>query len=89
MYREKMNELIPTHMHYGLDAYIKKGIGPGSFMRAVFENNLMNAFGCADEENRRAMFQWVTFVYNYAPAQSHGSPEIVNAWIEKGGLNGK
>ena len=86
--RQKMNQLIPEHMHSGLLNYIEHGIGPGGFLTAVLSNDLIGAFMRADERNTYAMRDWVDFVYNYAPATCHGSPEAVDAWIKKGGTKG-
>ncbi len=46
-------------------------------------NNLLEAFGSADEDNRSALFYICDYVYNEVPAQAHGSPEKVAAWLEK------
>jgi hypothetical protein len=80
---------LPTHMHGGIARYIVRGIPPGSFLTAVLSNDLMGAFGKADDENRDALFEWARFIYNFAPTGCHGSPEKVSAWISSGGLLGK
>ena len=66
----------------GLWLYITRGIEPGSFLMAVLENNLMEAFGRADEMNRGSMFEICQFVYNHLPAACHGSPEKVSRWMK-------
>lgn len=71
---------LPVHMHGAISRYIAKGIPPGSFLTAVLSNDLMGAFGKADDENREALYEWVRFIYNYAPTGCHGSPEKVRAW---------
>lgn len=73
---------VPDHMHDGIILYLKDGIEPGNFMRAVLENNLMEAMGAADHINRGRMFNICQFMYSYAPSQSHGSRERVAAWLE-------
>ncbi len=85
--------LIPEHMHEAIIEWIELARIPpallGSFLRAVLTNNLMDAFGYADEENARAMRGWVTFLYNHAPSQCYGTIETLNAWHERGGMLGK
>lgn len=80
--QEKANELIPEHMHGGLKRYIENGIEPGSFLMAVLENNLKEAFGCADHINAQKIGDYVRYLYNYSPSPCWGSPEKVAQWIE-------
>lgn len=88
-YREGLSYL-PAHMRDGVTRYIERGLPHmGSFLRAVMENNLTEAFGRADAENTAAMKNWAMFVHSYAPCGCHGSPENVEAWIERGGLQGR
>ena len=68
--------------------FIEDGIPGGGFVTALFENDLLGAFNKADLSNQRAMLAYAEFLYNQAPAESHGSPEKVSAWIKAGGLNG-
>ena len=63
--------------------YVWHHLEPGGFMRAVFENDLVEAFGRADLENRRDLFEICEYVYNHIPADCHGSPEAVEAWLTK------
>jgi hypothetical protein len=69
--------------------YIERGIPGGGFATALFENDLLGAFNKADLSNQRAMLAYAEFLYNEAPAESHGSPEKVSAWIKSGGLEGR
>lgn len=80
--------LIPGHMHEGLKAYVMKGLPPGGFLTAVLSNDLKEACGKADSINRHAIFQWVQFLHNDAPALCWGSPDRVEAWIAAGGIEG-
>jgi hypothetical protein len=77
---------VPEHNWDGLVRYVTVGCPVGSFLTAVLENNLMESFERADEENRAALFNLCSFVYGDVPAPCHGSPENVRAWIEQGGL---
>lgn len=82
--------LIPQHMRGGVTRYIDGGLPHmGSFLRAVMENNFLEAFARADEANTECMKGWAHFIYMYAPSDCHGSPEKVKAWIEHGGLAGR
>lgn len=84
--------LVPGHMHNSIVLWIERGFPHparmGSFLRAVLCNDLMGAFAYADQKNRFAMSAWATFLYNFAPGGSYGSPEKVRQWHEQGGLYG-
>lgn len=68
--------------------YIAHKIEPGSFLRAVLENNLSEAMGRADMYNRRKIFEYVQWLYNEAPADCWGSPQNVHDWLYGKALNG-
>jgi len=74
---------IPEYMRDGVVDYLDYGLEPGGFLRAVLENDLVGAFGKADRTNTEAMGDWATFLYNDMPHEAWGSPEKVEAWIEK------
>lgn len=67
----------------GIDNFVRYGVPTGSFLQAVLENNLMEAFGRADDDNRADMFEIVGYVYNEVPNSAWGNPAKVKAWIEK------
>ena len=77
---------IPGHMREGTALYLLYGVPPGSFAQAVFSNDLLGAFGRADDVNTAHMREWAHFVYNEMPIGAHGSRENVEAWIKRGGL---
>lgn len=81
--------LIPHQMVGGLRRYVEDGIPPGHFLSAVLCNDLTRACERADENNRFVLFNYVLFFHNYLPAESWGSEENFEKWIDKGGLNGK
>ena len=66
-----------------LDRYAERGILPGGFLTAVLENNLMEAVGRADMQNAVTLKDICTYVYNEMPAQCHGSPAKVDAWLRR------
>ena len=80
---------LPDYMQEPARCYIEEGRPTGSFLRALFSNDLMETFGRADDTNRAMIFEWVRFVHNEAPSGCHGSPQMVKAWTERGGLRGK
>ena len=81
--------LIPTHMIGGMSRYLSRGILSGGFLTAMLCNDLRDACFRADDQNRLRLSDYVNFLYNYAPSESWGSPEKVDAWIDSGGLYGK
>ena len=78
---------LPNHMQDCARRYIEHGISGGSFFTALVSNDLMGAFGRADEANIAAMRDWCGFLYNDAPSTCWGSPTKVDAWIAQGGMN--
>lgn len=78
---------LPSHMQGAAKRYIEKGIPPGHFLTAVIENNLFLAVCHADEENVRALKEWVLFFYNEAPGNCWKSTEAMDAWVKQGGLH--
>ena len=66
-----------------LQRYAEQGIPTGDFLRAVLANDLMEACGCADEDNQRTLFHIVAYVYNEMPSICHGSEKRVDCWIKE------
>ena len=73
-------ERLPEHMQEAARLYIEEGEMPGSFLVAVLTNNLVEAFGKADEVNRSCLWDWCLWLYNEAPEHAWGSAEKVLAW---------
>ncbi len=76
------------YMIHGVQQYIEQGVPPGSFLLALFCNDLKESFRCADETNTAAMGDWVIFMVHEMPSNSQGSKARFEAWIEQGGLRG-
>jgi len=74
---------LPRGLVGGMKRYLEDGIIPGSFLRAVLENNLSESFAQADLENRARMHDIVMFLYNDIPMDAWGSPEKVQKWAEE------
>ncbi len=79
---------IPERMHDGLRNWILYGREPGGFLCAVFRNDLMDAIGRADDENKVKLWRYAQYLYNYAPAGAWGSEEAFETWAKQGGLHG-
>ena len=67
----------------GLDLYRKMGCPPGGFLRAVLSNDLGGVFRSGDEDNLADLFEIMKYVHWNLPAICHGSPEKVEAWLER------
>lgn len=80
---------VPGYTLESLEAYARTGRPTGGFLYAVLTNNLFGAYGKADRQNLAALEAIVRYVYNVMPADSWGSGQVVEAWIERGGLNGR
>jgi hypothetical protein len=68
---------IPERMMGGIERYVNDHIPPGDFLTAVFENNLSNACGRADEENQANLPAYAAYIYNEVPHGCHGSKDAV------------
>ena len=75
--------MIPQSTMDGLIRYRENGVPPGDFLRAVLSNDLMEAFGRADEHNRAALFDICQFVHNDMPLRCYGSREKYEAWVAR------
>jgi hypothetical protein len=73
---------IPDHMMGAIQRYIEHGIHPGDFLRAVISNDLREAVGRADDENRRNLPAYVAYFYNEAPTGCWGSSSNYQSWIK-------
>ena len=80
---------IPVdYMQEGVKRWVEHGVMPGSFLRAVLENDLKGAVGNADSNNLAALRYWVEWFYDYAPAGCWGSALKVRAWQDHQGFEG-
>ncbi len=74
---------IPQNTKEGLDRYVNDRIPTGSFLYAVLTNDLFEATGRADNNNKGALFQICQYIYNELPSGCWGSPEIVKEWLRE------
>lgn len=78
---------LPEHMQGAAQRYVEKGLHPGDFLTAVICNDLHGAVAHADDDNARALKEWVQFFYWEAPGQCWKSKEAMFAWMKQGGLH--
>jgi hypothetical protein len=82
--------IIPQHMRYSVYHYVMDGQPVGDFLTALIEDAAASTvWRRADQTNQAHMHGWMIFLYNYFPSQARGSREAMQAWIDKGGINGK
>ena len=74
---DNLNHKIPEHMRDAMRLWIERGVPGGSFLNSVLCNDLSGAFGRADDINRAALGDYVSFLYWDAPSGCWGSPEKV------------
>jgi hypothetical protein len=79
---------LPVHMQKGARLYVEKGIKPGGFLRAVLENDLVEAATKADPTNVYFLDTWARWLLDEAPLECWGAPGWVEDWILRGGLEG-
>jgi hypothetical protein len=65
-----------------LGRYVNHKISPGSFLKAVLENDLKRSFETADFINRARMAEIVEFVYKIVPFDLCGSKEKVKNHLD-------
>ena len=71
----------PLEVIQSLERYRDDHIPTGGFLEAVLSNDLKEALGRADRQNRDALFEIVRWVYNYMPMTACGSKEAVANWL--------
>jgi hypothetical protein len=77
----KMGEYgIPERMRGAIVRYVEKRIPPGDFLSAVINNDLREACGRADAENKALLPAYVMWFYNWAPSNCWGYPDATERW---------
>ena len=74
---------IGEHVAESIENYANERIQTGGFLRAVLENDLGQAVGRADLQNRRNLADIVCAIYNDIPAVSYGDKEAVSKWLSR------
>jgi len=79
---------IPQNGCDALIEYLVHRVPPGSFFKALLENDFVEIFRTADEGNRRALIGYANLMYNDLPGRTYGpgvcpygSVENVRAWL--------
>ena len=72
---------VPEQLHEGLTEYIAARLPMGHFLTSVVSNDLREACARADGTVRNHLADIVFFLYNYAPGNCWGTPELVVAWL--------
>lgn len=74
---------VPESLWDGLVEYIVTRRHTGHFLEAVLANDLKEACGRADNDNRVRLYDIVFFLYNYAPGGCWGTPAKVKNWLAR------
>ena len=74
--------VIREEMIEALEGYVQNRLPVGCFLQAILENNLVEALGRADEQNLLNIPAYGAWLYNEAPGNCWGSPEIVKEWLK-------
>jgi hypothetical protein len=77
---------VAEHLIDDLVLYITDGLPQGHFMTAVLSNDLKETFRRGDEVSLRRLRNLMSFLYNDAPSNCWGSPDLYKAWVEQKGL---
>lgn len=87
--KQAATETLPGYMLQPLFDYFEKGWQPGGFLRAVLENDLLEAYGHADATNKNYIGNYISWLYWHVPGRPEGgwgSPAAVNKWLEEARL---
>ena len=76
---EEQGQISPTIMR-GLVRYVRDGILPGGFLRAVISNDLMEAACRADQDNALSLADVALLIFHHCPSKCFGSDEAMAAW---------
>lgn len=68
--------------------YVRHGIEPGSFLRAMLRNDLKTAVRNADDDNLAALRDYVGFMDGCIPSRCQGNETNYREWITRGGADG-
>lgn len=74
---------IREDLYGAFERYLNHGIMPGSFLTAVLENNLADAFGRADMANSANLKNIIGYVYNHLPSNAWGSEKTVSQYLKQ------
>jgi len=87
-YDEIVGPDIPPHLRAGMERYVLDGVEQGSFLQALFSNDL-EALLRADDTSLPALRQLVYLLNNFVPSPAWGSAKAVERWMAGGGVRGR
>ena len=73
---------LNTYLDPAMKLYLLEGIDPGGFLKAILSDNLRQAVARADYVNSTEIANIMTWVELFAPPESFGSLDKVNAWMD-------
>ena len=76
-------QVLPDDIRHSLDLYAEHGVPPGDFLRAVLQNDLLEAVGRADQNNLAALGAIVGYCYNELPHRCYGNPKAVRQHLDR------
>ena len=79
--------MVHPRIQAAIERYVRDRIKPGSFLLAVFQNDLQDAIACGDDESIRNLADIVNEVYCRQPPDCCGSREAVQAWLASAKTN--
>lgn len=88
---EVQYDTLPAKYREEMRAYIERGERPGSFIQAVLDGNLYNAFnlsGHLPEEPHSDLAHVTGWVCGQCPVKAFGTISAVEGWISDRGLRG-
>lgn len=74
---------IPDYIPMAIDLYVKEGVIPNDFLKAVLSNNLERAIAFADQEHIVALPKIVRYIYSKLPIGCRGSEHAVYEWVAR------
>lgn len=87
-YHHRAFHISPNRMRDLLD-YINNGNRPGMFLCAVLRSNLIEACTVGGDDDVTNLAAYAAYLQMQAPEDCWGGPAIVEAWIDRGGLEGQ
>ena len=74
---------IPPPMFAKLQDYAYEHIPVCEFLEYIISNDMLNAYECADDENRLILPAYTVFLYYYTDPECWGSKEAYFNWVTK------
>ncbi len=73
----------PASIVMSLKLYTEQRLGPGTFLRAILENDLRETVTHCNPEHRPYLFAIVSVVFWFVPAVAWGSKTRVSDWLHR------